>query len=486
VTPFLRRGLSAALASAALVAAVTAVIALLEPTFPALGLGVLYLFAVVPVALRYGLVAAVAVSLASMTVFDFFFLGVRNSFDPGSSEDWGVLTAFLVAGLVVSALAARSQRDARRSARLADEQAALRRVATLVAQSVPPDELFEAATREVGQLCGADLARMERYEADDTITALAAWARRGAPRLAVGTQFSLEGASIAMLVGETGRPARVDSFAGIEGPIALEARELGIRASVGCPIIVGGSVWGVFAASTRSDVPFPAGTESQIGEFTELIATAVSNAQASSQLLASRARIMTAADGARGRLARDLHDGAQQHLVNTVVALKLAQRELPEDDRVAPLVAEALAHAEQGNVELRELAHGALPAMLTRGGLRAGVDVLVSRVSIPVAVEVPAERLPPEIEASAYFIVAEALTNVVKHAQAQSAQVSARVERGALHLDVRDDGVGGAHRDGSGLLGLDDRISAIGGGLRVDSPPGGGTTIAATLPLPAS
>jgi signal transduction histidine kinase len=430
--------------------------------------------------------AAVAASLASMAVFDYFFVGDRHSFDPGPSENWAVLIAFLVAALVVSALGVRSQRDARRSARLADEQAALRRVATLVAQAVPSDELFEAVTREVGQLCGADLARMERYEAEGTVTALAAWTRRGAARLAVGTRFSLEGASIAMLVRETGRPARVDSFAGAEGPIAKEAQELGIRASVGCPIIAGGGVWGVIAASTYSDVPFPAGTESQIGEFTELIATAVSNAEANAELVASRARILTTADETRRRLVRDLHDGAQQRLVHTIVTLKLAQRELPEVDPAAPIVAEALAQAEQAHAELRELAHGVLPAVLTRGGLRAGVATLVSRVGIPVEVEVPAERLPPGIEASAYFVVAEALTNVVKHAQAQNAQVTARVERGALHVDVRDDGVGGAHCDGPGLLGLEDRISAIGGGLRVHSPPGGGTTIAATLPLHAA
>jgi signal transduction histidine kinase len=486
VTPLLRRGLNAALASAALVTVVSAVIALLEPSVPALGLGVLYLFAVVPIALRYGLVAAVVVSLASMAVYDFWFLGVRNSLDPGSSEDWAVLTAFLAAALLVSALAARSQRDAQRFGRLADEQAALRRVATLVAQAVPSAELFEAVTREIGHLYDVDLARMERYEADGTVTALAAWTRRGEIRLAVGTRFSLEGTSIALRVQETGRPARVDSFVGAEGPIALEARQLGIRASVGCPIVVGGRVWGVIAASTRSDLPFPAGMESQIGEFTELIATAVSNAEASAELVASRARIVTAADESRRHLVRDLHDGAQQHLVNAIVTLKLADQELPKDNGAASLVAEALAHAEQGNAELRELAHGVLPAVLTRGGLRAGVDALVARFSIPVSVEVLAERLPPGVEASAYFIVAEALTNVVKHAHAQTAEVTARIDSGALHVHVRDDGVGGAHRSGPGLLGLDDRISASGGGLRVDSPAGGGTTIAATLPLPAS
>jgi signal transduction histidine kinase len=485
VTPPIRRGLGVALVSAALIAAITAVIALLDPEVPAQGLGALYLFAVGPIALRYGFPAALASSLVSMVAFDFFFLGERHTLDPGSSENWGLLFALLLTTLVVSALAARSQREARRSTRLADEQAALRRVATLVAQGVPPNELFDAVTREVGQLYDADLARMERYEADGTVTAVAAWSRQHDARLAVGTRFALEGTSIASLVRETGRPARVDSFAGAEGAIAREAQELGIRASVGCPIIVGGRAWGVIAASRRSEVPFPAGTEASIGEFTELIATAVANAQANAELVASRTRILTAADDARRRLVRDLHDGAQQRLVHTIVTLKLAQRELRDDDPAAPAVADALTQAEQGNNELRELAHGVLPSVLTRGGLRAGVDALVSRASIPVAVEVPDERLPPGIEANAYFIVAEALTNVVKHAEAHSAEVTARVEHGALQLDVRDDGIGGARREGSGLVGLADRVAAFSGTLRVDSPPGGGTTISARLPLPA-
>jgi signal transduction histidine kinase len=465
---------------------VSAAIALLEPSIPAAGLGVLYLVAVVPVALRYGLVAALATSLVSMTAYDVLFLGDRYSIAPADADEWGVLTAFLAAGIGVSVLAARSQREARHSARLAGEQAALRRVATLVARAVPSNELFEAVTREAGELCGADLARMERYEADGTVTAVAAWSRRGDVRLAVGTRFSLDGASIAAKVRETSRPARVDSFVGATGPIASEAQAVGIRASVGCPIVVGGRVWGVIAASTRGDTPFTAGTEAQIGEFTELIATAVSNAQASSELIASRARILTAADDARRRLVRDLHDGAQQHLVNTILTLQLARQDLQDDDPATPLVAKALEQAEQGNSELRELAHGVLPPVLTRGGLRAGVDALVSRVSLPVVVEIPAERLPPGVEASAYFVVAEALTNVVKHAKAHTAQVTALVEDGSLRLDVRDDGVGGADRDGSGLVGLDDRLAAIGGGLQVHSPPGGGTTIVATLPLHAS
>ncbi|MEA2302983.1 MAG: hypothetical protein QOH43_263, partial [Solirubrobacteraceae bacterium] len=250
------------------------------------------------------------------------------------------------------------------------------------------------------------------------------------------------------------------------------------------PIVANGRLWGVIAASSKSATPFPPGTESQIAEFTELVATAIANTEARTEVAASRARIVTATDDERRRVVRDLHDGAQQRLVHTIITLKLARGARPNDGESADaLVAEALDQAEQANAELRELAHGILPPVLARGGLRAGVDALVSRVHVPVDVAVAGERFPAEIEASAYFVVAEALTNVVKHSRARSAEVSARVEDGVLHLDVRDDGVGGARPDGTGLLGLTDRVAALGGRLRVESPPGRGTRIVATLPL---
>jgi signal transduction histidine kinase len=196
--------------------------------------------------------------------------------------------------------------------------------------------------------------------------------------------------------------------------------------------------------------------------------------------------MVTAADEARRRVVRDLHDGAQQRLVHTIVTLKLAQGTAREDPEHADaLLAEALDHAEHGNTELRELAHGILPAVLTRGGLADGVGALVSRLDLPVHVDVTRRRVAPEIEASAYFVVAEALTNVVKHSQAGSAEVAASVDDGTLHLEIRDDGVGGADPNGNGLVGMDDRVTALGGRLNIESPPGGGTCVAATVPLRA-
>lgn len=219
-------------------------------------------------------------------------------------------------------------------------------------------------------------------------------------------------------------------------------------------------------------------------KFAELLDTAIASADSRDQLTASRVRLVTAADEARRRVVRDLHDGAQQRLVHTIVTLKLAQRALrQEDERTEALLDDALQHAEQGNAELRELAHGILPAVLTSGGLRAGVDALVARLDLAVQVQVSSERLPAELEASAYFIVAEALTNVMKHAQAAGAEVTASVEDGVLRVQVRDDGVGGADPGGHGLVGMADRVSALGGQLMVESPADGGTLVSATLPL---
>jgi signal transduction histidine kinase len=219
--------------------------------------------------------------------------------------------------------------------------------------------------------------------------------------------------------------------------------------------------------------------------FTELVGTAVANAQARSDQAASRARIVAAADEERRRVVRDLHDGAQQRLVHSIINLKLVRRALERNDQRAPeLVSEALEHAERANVELRELAQGILPAVLTRGGLRSAVEALASQAPVPVEISVAVDRFAAPVEATAYFVIAESLTNVAKHAHATGAVVRATVEDGCLQLEVRDDGVGGARREGTGLVGLADRLAALDGEFRVDSPAGGGTIVAAAIPVP--
>ena len=365
--------------------------------------------------------------------------------------------------------------------RLAEEQAALRRVATLVARGALPTAVFDAVAAEAHRVLDADRTALMRYEPDATATLMA---RHGALDIQtrVGTRLTFEGENIISAVLRTGHSTWFEPQENSTGSIAALTREMGVRASVGAPIVVEGRLWGVLGASWTREEPPPADTEERLAQFAELAATALANADSRAQLTASRARVLVAGDDARRRVVRDLHDGAQQGLVHAIVTLKLALRE--NEGTSDSLVAEALTQAERAMDELRELAHGILPSVLSRGGLRAGVDALVSRIDLPVSVDVSDERFPPGIEASAYFVVAEALTNVVKHSGAERAEVRASAGDGVLQVEIRDNGVGGAIPDGAGLVGLDDRVSAVGGRLRVESPQDGGTLVAAALPLP--
>jgi GAF domain-containing protein len=360
-------------------------------------------------------------------------------------------------------------------ARLADEQAALRRVATLVAQGASPSAVFDAATAEVGELMNASAVSLARYEDDEHLVVLAT---RGMPYVHVGDRFALGGHNVTSTVMRTGRPARLDDYSQASGQIGTVARSVGTRSMVAAPVVVDGRTWGVLAATWADDLPPPEATEERMASFARLLDTAIANADSRDQLTASRARVLAAGDEARRRVVRDLHDGAQQRLVQTIVTLKLARQDPGHADE---LTAEALETAERAMIELRELAHGILPGMLTRGGLRAGVAAFVARLDLPVDVDVMSDRLPADIEASAYFIVAEALTNVVKHAQATRATVRAAVEDGVLAIVVGDDGVGGADPEGHGLVGLADRVAAHGGSLRIESEDG--TVLSARLPL---
>ncbi len=368
------------------------------------------------------------------------------------------------------------------ASRLAEEQAALRRVATLVAHESSPSEVSGAVAKEVAGLLGVENMRMVRYEADATVTVVAEW---GEPDAAfpVGSRLPLGGKNIASQVLRTQRPARIE-YAKATGAIGAYARRMGNRTAIGAPIVVAGRLWGVIVATSPEAGSLRADTESRLENFTELVATAISNTEAREEVAASRARIVAAADEERRRVVRDLHDGAQQSLVHTIITLKRAHSAMQNEDEDLPaLLTEALDNAEQAAAELRELAHGILPAALTHGGLRAGVSVLASRMPVPVENDVSVGRLPAAVEATAYFVVAEALTNVAKHARAECAAVTARLEEGTLVVQVRDDGVGGAQRNGSGLTGLTDRLAALTGELRVESPADRGTLVAATVPL---
>ncbi len=383
--------------------------------------------------------------------------------------------------LVASAIANTELRTAAR--RLADEQAALRRVATLVARDTSATDVFAAVAEEVGRLLEMSVATVYRYE-DDFAVVIASWGDADA-LIPVGTRMPLEGDNIAVRVRRGATSVRIDDPAEASGPIGEQARTLGIRSGVGTPILVEGRLWGGIVATSRRPEPLPPDTASRIAQFTELVATAISNMEARSELAASRARIVAAADEERRRVVRDVHDGAQQCLVHTLVTVKMAHKAVENNERARALLSEAEQHAQRATAELRELAHAILPSVLLHAGLPAGVDSLASRMPMPVTIDVTTARFPATVEATAYFVVAEALANAAEHSRARGAAVTARVEGDTLHVEVHDDGKGGARPDGRGLLGLADRLAAVGGRLEIASPPGRGTRVAAAIPLGA-
>jgi signal transduction histidine kinase len=367
--------------------------------------------------------------------------------------------------------------------RLADEQAALRRLATLVAQDAEPRAIFDVVAEETGRLLRATTVNLAHFAPDGVNITMSGWSLRGV-HVPTGTRIPIDGGSINAIVRRTARPARCDTYEGVEGDLAAHLRRLGIRSEVGAPVVVEGHVWGALIAGTDEPEPLPRGTEHRLAEFAELIATAVANATARSELVASRARIVEAAYDQRRRVVRDLHDGAQQRFVQTIMTLQLARRRSDDDPDMAGLIDEGLESARAGLDELRELAHGIHPAILTNHGLAAAVESLADRAPLPVEIDIPDERYPPSVESAAYFVAAEALTNVAKYARANSVRVTAATVDGRLRLEVRDDGVGGARwSSGSGLSGLEDRVAALDGALTIDSPPGGGTCVGADIPL---
>jgi PAS domain S-box-containing protein len=366
---------------------------------------------------------------------------------------------------------------------MAEEQAALRRVATAVAAEVEPERLFGVIAEEVGRALGARIGNILRYDGDGTALTMGVWSD-GADTIPVGTTLQLDGDTIAPRIWRTGQPARYDSLEGMGGTLAATLREKGIKAAVGAPVIWAGNLWGAVIISSN-DEPFPLEAEFRVADFADLTAQAIANAQAREELAASRMRIVEASDAERRRLERNLHDGAQQRLVATSLAVRLAARRVNDDPTVRAMLDGASEELARALEELRELARGLHPAVLTDHGLRAAIEAVADRAPVPVAVDVPLdERLPETVEAAAYFVVCEALTNVAKYAHASEARVRVGRSDGTAQVEVVDDGVGGAdERGGSGLRGLADRVEALGGRLVVSSPVGEGTAVRALLPV---
>ena len=367
---------------------------------------------------------------------------------------------------------------------LAETQTALRRVATLVARGASPGDVFAATTAEAGQLLRADTTALCRYEVDGTITVLAA-GPEAEVEVAIGDRFSVEGENVIGVVSRTGLATRRDSFEDATGDVADVARRAGVRSSVGAPVTVEGRPWGVMVVSSKRG-PLPRDTEERLVGFTDLVATAIANTESRAQLTASRARIVATADAARRQIERDLHDGAQQRLISLSFELRGVHDALPPelDDHRAALE-ETLDGLTSALNELREMAQGIHPAILTQGGLGPALKTLAHRSAIPVELDVQTEGgLPERVEVAAYYVVSEALANAVKHARASVVHVAVRTQDHMLNVCVRDDGLGGADPDrGSGLLGLKDRAEAIGGSLSLESAGGAGTSLYVELPL---
>ncbi|MDX6334871.1 MAG: hypothetical protein QOG05_2211 [Streptosporangiaceae bacterium] len=409
---------------------------------------------------------------------------------------WGVVTSLTRQGpfpsgtadrmagfteLAATAIAnARAQQELRE---LADTQAALRRLATLVARGEPPEAVFAAATREALWHFGDGTARMIRFEMDGTATLVANEGTTG-PHVRVGGRW--EGyppSGLTATVRQTGRAARVDDYRDVPGA-EVRLRE-GILSSVAMPIYVNGRLWGMIAVGS-GQAPLPPETGQRMSEFTGLVATAVANAQNRAELNASRARIVAASDEARRRIERDLHDGAQQRLLALALRLRSAAAPL-ERDEIGTEVRDVATGLLGVIDELREISRGIHPAILSRAGLRAALRALARRSAVPVEVDVRIDgRLPGAVEVAAYYVVSEMLTNAAKHARASVVEVDAEASGGTLRVCVRDDGTGGADPQlGSGLTGLKDRIEALGGTLSLHSPAGAGTTVCCELPVSA-
>ncbi|MET7400176.1 DUF4118 domain-containing protein [Dactylosporangium sp. NPDC005572] len=373
--------------------------------------------------------------------------------------------------------------------RLATEQAALRRVATLVARGGPPPEVFDVITTELhgllgeGNLQGQYSTWLLRYEPDGMVSVLSTSRSGLTPQQ---LHWSAAGENVLALVRDTGRPARMDSFEGAIGPAAALARELGIRSAVGVPIAVEGHLWGVAALASDQPGPLPPNTEARIANFVDLAATAIANADSRAELAASRARLVAAADQARQRIERELHDSALQQLIGIGLQLGLVQASLsPELDRTKAELSNAVYGLNSVVDNMREISRGIHPTLLAAGGLQPAIKSLARKSSVPVELDIHTEqRMPPVIEVAAYHIVSEALTNTAEHAHASVVQVEAAMRDGTLCLSIHDDGVGGADPDrGSGLTALRDRVEALGGHLTITSPTNSGTLLQADIPI---
>jgi signal transduction histidine kinase len=481
--------------AAVFITAETLLVSRLELVAPDNAFGALFLLGVLVVSAAWGFRLAVATSLVSALVYLYFHLETGEALLPVHAQDAVALLVFLPIALLANILAgqarvraAESEQRRREASALAEQQAALRRVATLVARGVSPSEVYPAAVAELSRGLGVDNVALLQYGPDEALVLLATRDEHGMTKMAIGERLLLDGENVAAMILRTGEPARMDSFDGAKGTTAERIRSLGLRSAVGAPIVVDGRVWGALVIGSSQTEPLPSETEARIGDFADLVATAITNAETRAELTASRARIVTAADQARRRFERDLHDGAQQRVVSLGLELRALEASMPPDQQD---LRDRLSHVVAGlagvSTDLHEISRGIHPAILSKSGLGPAIKTLARRSAVPVALELDVDvRLPESVEVAAYYVVAEALTNAAKHARASEVSVHAAVDDDELRLSISDDGVGGAVAgNGSGLIGLKDRVEALAGRLDISSRAGSGTTLVVTIPLQA-
>jgi len=366
------------------------------------------------------------------------------------------------------------------------EQSALRRVATLVARDRDAHEVFESVTEESAKVLGAQVSSLVRFDDSQAATTVGGWSAPGYSHPPVPRRIPLDGETAVPTVSRTGAPARLRDVEPLSGEVADMLRDLGIRSAVAAPIEVAGRMWGAIVLSATEPDGFSEHDERRLCDFAELVAQAIANADARRQLAESRTRLVEASDTARRRFERNLHDGAQQWFVALSITLRRAAELLETDPAEAGLLlAEGRAQLATGLGELRELARGLHPAELSEHGLAPAIEALAGRTPLPIELDLALdERLPEVLESAVYYVTAEALTNVVRYAQASRATIRLGCDGGEVHVAVIDDGVGGADpTSGSGLRGLGDRVDALGGRLFLDSVPGSGTRLEARLPV---
>ena len=411
---------------------------------------------------------------------------VRSSLTDSLLSTQLFLAVAALTAMVLAAVTAERAASEAAARVLAHEQAALRRIATLVVTEAEPARVFGQVMEETARALGVATASIVRYEAPGTVSIMGGWSETGMLLFPVGTVIEIgdEGSALGEVY-RTGEACRV-TYPKDGSRLVADLRSYGYRSSVAAPLrLSAGSLWGAVVAASVDERALPEGSEQRLCDFADLVAQALANADAHDKLAASRARIVGAGDAERRRLERNLHDGAQQRLVSLALQLRLTQSALERrPDSVLGLLVEAQAELARALDELRELARGIHPAILTDRGLGPALEAILARAPLPVELlDLPERRLPEPVEAAVYYVVAETVTNIAKHANAESATVSVTLARNTVKVVITDDGIGGADpAQGSGLRGLADRIEALDGGLRVESSPGSGTRIEAQIP----